>query len=166
MYSHAWLLSCVRLLATLWSVAHEAPPSMGFSRKEYWRGLPFPSLGDFPDLGVNPTSPVSSALAGGFFTNEPLGKSCYTRGCGLLQWKKTMQDQKGKMYTGQSLKKWGTNFSFLPDESHRIHLSLPTRRCSLVWFISPPFWPFKKFNYFYDSPLFPFRFVATVFVLS
>ena len=33
---------------------------------------------------------------------------------------------------------------------------------SLVWFIFPPFWPFKKFNYFYDSPLFPFRFVATV----
>ena len=44
---------------------------MGFSRQEYWSGLPFPSPGDLPDLGVEPESP---ALAGGFFTPEPPGK--------------------------------------------------------------------------------------------
>ena len=44
---------------------------MGFSRQEYWSGLPFPSLGDLPDPGIEPVSP---ALAGGFFTTEPPGK--------------------------------------------------------------------------------------------
>ena len=47
---------------------------MGFSRQEYWRGLPFPSLGDLPDPGIEPESPASPALAGGFFTMEPPGK--------------------------------------------------------------------------------------------
>ena len=45
--------------------------SMGFSRQEYWSGLPFPSLGDLPNPGIKPTSPVSPAFAGGFFTTEP-----------------------------------------------------------------------------------------------
>ena len=58
-------------LITPWTVARQAPLSMGFPRKEYWRGLPFPSPGDFPDLEIKPTSP---ALAGGFFTTEPPGK--------------------------------------------------------------------------------------------
>ena len=48
------LLSHVQLFATAWTVAHKAPFSMEFSRKEYWRGLPFPSLGDLPDLGIEP----------------------------------------------------------------------------------------------------------------
>ena len=48
------LLSCVRLFATPWTVAYQAPPSMGFSRQEYWSGLPFPSPGDFPDPGIEP----------------------------------------------------------------------------------------------------------------
>ena len=48
---------------------------MGFSRQEYWRGLPFPSPGDLPDPGIEPVSP---ALAGGFFTTESPGKSFYT----------------------------------------------------------------------------------------
>ena len=46
------LLSCVQLFATLWTVAHQAPPSMGFSRQEYWSGLPFPSPGDLSDPGI------------------------------------------------------------------------------------------------------------------
>ena len=45
-----------------------APLSMGFSRQEYWSGLPFPAPGDLPDPGIEPTSPAS---AGGFFTTEP-----------------------------------------------------------------------------------------------
>ena len=59
--------SCIRLLATLWTVVCQAPLSMGFSRQEYWSGLPFPSPGDLPDPGIEPASPVSPALAGGFF---------------------------------------------------------------------------------------------------
>ena len=42
--------------ATLWTVAHQAPPSMKFSRQEYWSGLPFPSPGDLPDPGIEPGS--------------------------------------------------------------------------------------------------------------
>ena len=49
-------LSCVRLFATPWTVAHQAPPSMGFSRQEYWSGLPFPSPGDLPNPGIEPRS--------------------------------------------------------------------------------------------------------------
>ena len=55
-------------LATPWTVAHQAPLSMGFSRQEYRNGLPFPSPGNPPDPGIKPVSP---ALAGGFFTTEP-----------------------------------------------------------------------------------------------
>ena len=46
--------SCVRLFATAWTAAHQAPPSMGFSRLEYWSGVPFPSPGDLPHPGVTP----------------------------------------------------------------------------------------------------------------
>ena len=58
--------------ATLRSIAHQAPLSMGIPRQEYWSGLPFPPPGDLSDPGVEPGSP---ALAGGFFTTEPPGKS-------------------------------------------------------------------------------------------
>ena len=51
-------LSLVRLLATPWTVAYQAPPSMGFSRQEYWSGLLFPSPGDLPDPGIEPRSPT------------------------------------------------------------------------------------------------------------
>ena len=59
MLSH---FSCVQLCATLWIVAHQAPLSMGFSRQEYWSGLPCPPPADLPDPGVKPMSPVSPAL--------------------------------------------------------------------------------------------------------
>lgn len=53
------------------AVAHQAPLSMEFSRQEYWRGLPFPTLGDLSDPGIELVSTVSSILAGRFFTTEP-----------------------------------------------------------------------------------------------
>ena len=60
----------VRLFAPLWTAAHQAPLSMEFSRQEYWSGLPFPSpIGDLPNLGIEPSSLTSPALAGGFFTH-------------------------------------------------------------------------------------------------
>ena len=67
--------SFVRLFATPWTVASQAPQSMKFSKQEYWSGLPFPSPGYLPDLGIELESP---ALAGGFFTAEPPGKYCNT----------------------------------------------------------------------------------------
>ena len=51
------LLSHVRLFVTPWTVAYEAPPSVGFSTQEYWSGLPFPSPGDLPDPGIKPGLP-------------------------------------------------------------------------------------------------------------
>ena len=54
-------LSRVRLLETSWTAAHQAPPSMGFSRQECWSGLPFPSPGDLPDPGIEPGSPALQA---------------------------------------------------------------------------------------------------------
>ena len=66
--------SCVQLFATLWTVVLQAPLSMGFPRQEYWSGLPFPSPEDLPDPRIKPVSP---ALAGRFFTTEPLGKQGY-----------------------------------------------------------------------------------------
>ena len=54
-------------VVTPWTVAHQAPLSMEFSKQEYWSGLPFPFPGDLPNPGIEPMSP---ALAGGFFTTE------------------------------------------------------------------------------------------------
>ena len=64
----ACMLSRVWLFVTPLTVAHQAPLSMGFSRQEYWSGLPFPTSGPLPDPGIEPASP---AFAGAFFTAEP-----------------------------------------------------------------------------------------------
>ena len=56
-------LSCVRLFATQWIVAYQTPPSMGFSRQEYWSGLPFLPPGDLPSPGIKPRSPELQADA-------------------------------------------------------------------------------------------------------
>ena len=56
---------------TSWTVAHQAPLFMTFSKQEYWRSLPFPSPGDIPDPGIKATYP---SLAGGFLTTKPPGK--------------------------------------------------------------------------------------------
>ena len=67
-------LSGVGLFVTQWTsiVAYQAPPSMGFSRQEYWSGLPFPSPGDLPDPGIEPLSPSFQADA---LTSEPPGNN-------------------------------------------------------------------------------------------
>ena len=62
--------SYVQLFVTLWTVAHQGPLSMGSSRQVYWSGLPFPPLKNLPNPGIKPTSLVSPALAGGFFTTS------------------------------------------------------------------------------------------------
>ena len=69
-------LSRVRLFATPWTVAYQASQSMGFSRQEYWSGVPFPSPGDLPDPGIEPPSP---ALQADTLPSEPPGKSSHER---------------------------------------------------------------------------------------
>ena len=63
-----------RTLATLWTVALQAPLSMGFPRQEYWSELPFPSPGDLPDPAIKPETSCVSCIAGRCFTTEPPGK--------------------------------------------------------------------------------------------
>ena len=66
----ACMLSRVRLFLTLWTVLCQAPLPMEFSKQEYWDGLPFPSLGDLPDPGIQLAFLMSPALAGSFFTTS------------------------------------------------------------------------------------------------
>ena len=76
-------LSHVQLFATLWTVAYQAPPSMGFSRQEYWSGLPFPSPGDLPNPEIKPWFPALEADA---LNSEPPGKpGDSTKGLGILR---------------------------------------------------------------------------------
>ena len=77
------MLSClghVQLFVIPWTVACQAPLSMGFSSQEYWNGLPCPPPGDLPNPGIKPESPVALALVGGFFTTKPLGKPIHLAG--------------------------------------------------------------------------------------
>ena len=67
----AMFISC-----TPWTVAYQAPLSMGFSGQEYWSGLPFPFSGDLPDPGIEPEFPALLALADRFFTTEPPDHMC------------------------------------------------------------------------------------------
>ena len=70
-WSEVKSLSSVQLFVTWWTIACQALPSMGFSRQEYWSGLPFPSPGDLPDPGIKPRFPALEADA---LTSEPPGK--------------------------------------------------------------------------------------------
>ena len=81
-FSNAWKwevkvksLSRVWLLAPPWTVAYQAPPSLGFSRQEYWSGVPLPSPGDFPNPGIEPGSP---ALQVDSLPSKPPGKPVWT----------------------------------------------------------------------------------------
>ena len=71
-------LSRVRLFATPWTVAYQAPPPMGFSRQEYWSGLPFPPPGDLPNPGIKPGSPVLQTDA------LPSKNSHHDKECGFV----------------------------------------------------------------------------------
>ena len=83
--AHVFSRSVVFDSETLWTVACQAPLSIGFSRQEYWSELPFIPPGDLPDPGIEPVSP---AKAGGFFTTEPPGKPCHcTYSTSLMLWR-------------------------------------------------------------------------------
>ena len=74
-------LSCVWPFVTPWTVTYQPPPSMGFSRQEYWSELPFPSPGDLPELGIKPPSPK---LQRDTLLSEPSGKSSPVRSVSKL----------------------------------------------------------------------------------
>ena len=84
-FRHACVLGCfshVQLFATAWTIAHQAPLSLGFPRQEYWSGLPFPSPGALPNPEIEPGTP---ALADGFFTTEPPGKPLSMGTCRFIE---------------------------------------------------------------------------------
>ena len=81
---------------TPWTVAYQAPPSMGFSRKEYWSGSPFPSPEDLPDPGIEPKSPTLQADA---LPSEPLGKSLSHGGAQISWYQETQhKGEKPRLY--------------------------------------------------------------------
>ena len=80
-------LSCfshVQLFVTPWTITRQAPLSTGFSRQEYWSGLPCPPPGDLPNPGIEPTSHVSPDLQAYLFTTEPLRKPSFMNNQSLL----------------------------------------------------------------------------------
>ena len=80
---------------TTWAVAHQAPLSMGFSRQEYWSGLPFPPSEDLPDPGIEPMSLVSPALACRFFTTLPPCAEAETRVCIEIAYFEELPEESG-----------------------------------------------------------------------
>ena len=86
--SHIWVF------ATPWTVASQAPLSMGFSRQKYWSRLPFPPPGDLPNPEVKPRSPASPALAGGLFTTGPPANS--SKSIYEIKFHKTIHQKKKK----------------------------------------------------------------------
>ena len=79
-FSHVWLF------VTLWTIARQAPLSMGFSRKEYWSGFPCPPPGDLPNSGIEPMSLLSPGLTGGFFTTGTTWEAQYVHTSGMKSW--------------------------------------------------------------------------------
>ena len=77
-------ISSVQLFATLWTVAFQVPLSMGFSSQEYWIGLPFPPQGNLPNLEIEPTTLMSLALAGGFFTTSVTWEEVNTKSFNIV----------------------------------------------------------------------------------
>ena len=110
------LLSPVRLFVTPWTVAYQASLSMGFSRQEYWSGLPWPSPGDLPDPGIEPESPALQADA---LPSEPPGKPWCRRGVistckrGLL-WREGTQLIITGRFVGGNMRELTTHYPSTP----------------------------------------------------
>ena len=112
------VLSCfsrLGLFATLWTVAHQAPLSVGLSRQEYWSGLSFPPPGELPNPRIEPASLMSPASGGGFFTTTDTWEAALKlwwlskgkiRVCGGVKWQPIGQSQSDGSecfsYRGQS----------------------------------------------------------------
>ena len=108
------MLSCVLLFATPWTVAHQTPLSMGFSRQEYWSGLPCPPPGDLPYPGIKPASLMSPTLAGTSLPLVPPG---------------TLSIRNMKRY-GEAVLRWQRNRMGRPLSHPQIHqknISMPSK---------------------------------------
>ena len=116
-------------LATPWTAAHQAPLSMGFSRQEYWSGLPFPSPGDLPDPGIEPRSPTLQADP---LTSAPPGKPLNTR-IQSLRRPQRFQGRKGSQVERRRERRWerGCKRGGLTDVS--CHLQIPRRYGTFPW---------------------------------
>ena len=87
--------SHVGVFATLRTAARQAPLCLGFSRQEYWSGLPCPPPGDLPDPGIEPTCLVSPSLAGGLFTTSPMWQALAPMQCTeFMQWHRELPDDR------------------------------------------------------------------------
>ena len=109
------LLSCVQVFATLWTVAHQAPPPMGFSRQECWSGLPNPSPGNLPDSGIEPRSPtlqtdaLTSEPSTEFLVQKHLPTYCRYDSNHMKLWKKQNYGDSGTSHVAQWLRLWAPN---------------------------------------------------------
>ena len=115
----AQLLSCVQLFGTPWTVARQAPLSVGSSRQEYWSRLPFPPPGNLPDSGIKPLSLESSELAGRFFTTWATREAQWSWiSCNISTFCRNLSvwyelAQKSLRENGRDVASgWGRNFSF------------------------------------------------------
>ena len=115
-------VSCVRLFATPWAAARQAPLSMRFSRQEYWSGLPCPPPGELPNPGIKPLSLKFLASAGRFFTTELPGKPKGT----TLEKRKPLQNTWNHLPSS-----WLVTFGFARDQCLLLK-NYPTRRLQLV----------------------------------
>ena len=126
-HSVCWLLSCVQPFVTPWTVAHQAPLSMGFSQQEYWSGVPFPPLGDFPDPGIKPSSPAQQvdSLPLCYLGSSPNGSFVfvrawvlhlrnYARGCQCVLRALIPGDDAGKAATWARPESCGPRFGSIP----------------------------------------------------
>ena len=101
-----------------WTTAQHCSLSMEFSRQKYWNGLPFPPPGDLPDPGIELSTLVSPALAGGFFTTESPGKPIF---------------RKVKMYKGREEKTSVCCFFFLLQVTISSHVIIETQTSNNCW---------------------------------
>ena len=95
------MLSHVQFFVTPWTVAHQAPLSMGSSGQEYWSGLPCPLPGDLPDPGIEPATLLSPALAGKFFTTSATWEAPKLEGSEENSVSEGLRDRLGR-WTGAS----------------------------------------------------------------
>ena len=127
--------------ATSWTIAHQTPLSMGFSRQECWSGLPFPPPGDLLYPGIEP---VYSVLASGFFTTELYGKPWINSG--LIQKKKERKkinhsgDSREWMKRKEKLKRW------ILDESWNLNSPGIVKSCCWITRIHRDSWPPEEKN--------------------
>ena len=127
--------SCVQLFVTPWTVAHQAPLSLGFSRQEHWSGLPCPPPGDLPDPGTEPASLMSPALQvrssplvppGKPYTHIPKCKHVYTEMEWAQEWEKEKFNNPYVLLTERARGMLAPSYSLFPHAQgdHLIELEL------------------------------------------